>query len=578
MSRSLFVLVAVLMTADAAVGQVRLPELPYPDAVGQAANQLFYQVEQLRIVLRGMRPRPEPLGRSADQYYEEILAFTRLVPRNPPRREIERVYQPLSRRADETVAEARRAAGQNPVLFQLAARIENADRVLEQAVYSGGQPEPNHLVRVARSLDAQADELVRVVRAMVRDEPLSRQTEGLVKQFDAAVENFRRAVEQKNPPPVLQMRFAPVAAAWRPIEQSLAASAGWWEAAAVRQQAAQVRGLVAMAGQLIGSPLEPLPPIPPGPNPPGPRRAAIVTGADAGGGPHVRVYPSNRAEEFHEFFAYHPDFRGGVRVATGDVTGDGIPDVITAPGPGMPPLVRVYDGRDFRLIRQFLAFDAPYDRGVWIAAADLSGNGRADIVCGADAGAPPLVRIFDAASGRRLAEIMAYEPAFQGGVRVAVGDVNGDGVNDIITAPGAGRPVTVRVFDGRNVTNILSQFDAYAPGFGGGAFVAAGHFGRGRSMDIVTGAGGGGGPHLRIIDGMRGNLIGEFFAYDMSFTGGVRVAARDIAGEGFSEVITAPGAGIPAIIRVFDGRTRRPRYDFPAYAPDFAGGAFVAGR
>ena len=447
-------------------------------------------------------------------------------------------------------------------------------------MYSGGQVPPTQLSRVARSLDAQANELVRVVRANLRNDPLSRQVEGLVKQFNMAVDVFRRSVEQNNPPPVLQMRFAPVVAAWRPIEQTLAAAPGWWEATAVRQQAEQVRGLVAQAGQLVGSPLDPVPPPPPppGPNPRPPRRAAIVTGADAGGGPHVRVFPSSRADDFHEFFAYHPDFRGGVRVASGDINGDGIPDIICAPGPGIPPLVRVYDGRDYRLIRQFLAFDPPYDRGVWIAAADLTGNGRADIVCGADAGGPPLVRVFDAVNGRRLAEIMAYEPAFQGGVRVAVGDVDGDGTNDIITVPGVGRQVTVRVFDGRNVANVLSQFDAYAPGFGGGAFVAAGRFGRGRGMDIVTGAGGGGGPHVRIIDGMRGKLIGEFFAYDTSFTGGVRVAARDVTGDGFSDVITAPGAGIPTIIRAFDGRTRRLRFEFAAYAPDFAGGAFVAGR
>ena len=118
MSRSLFVLAALLMTADVAVGQFRPPDLPYPDAVGQAANQLFYQVEQLRIQLRAMRPRPEPLGRLADQYYEEILSFTRLVPRNPPRGEIERAYRPLERRADEVVAECRRAAAQNPALFR----------------------------------------------------------------------------------------------------------------------------------------------------------------------------------------------------------------------------------------------------------------------------------------------------------------------------------------------------------------------------------------------------------------------------------------------------------------------------
>jgi hypothetical protein len=547
--------------------------------VGQAANQVFYQAEQLRIQIRSMRPRPETLGRVADAYYEEVLAFTRLMARNPPRAEVERGYRPLDRRADEVVAEARRAGSKNPNLLQLAARIENADRMLEAAVLAGGQAPPTQLLHVTRSLDAQADELLRVARQTLGNDPLGRQLEGRVNAFNSAVAGFRRSVEQNTAAPQLRVTFAPVAVAWRLLDQSLTGYPGWWDAARLRQQAGQVRGLVELAGRLVGSPIElvpPLPPNPPGAAPPAVRRAAVVTGADAGGGPHVRVYPSSRADEFQEFFAYQPDFRGGVRVATGDVTGNGVPDVITAPGPGMAPVVRIYDGRDFRLVGQFPAFDLPYDRGVWVAAADLTGNGRADVVCGSDQGGPPLVRVFDA-SGRRLAEFTAYEPTFRGGVRVAVGDVNGDGVNDIITIPGPGRPVTVRVFDGRNVANILSQFDAYDPAFGGGGFVAAGRFGRGPGVDVVTGAGAGGGPHVRVFDGRRGNLLGEFFAYDRSFQGGVRVACRDVTGNGQADVITAPGPGMPAVIRAFDGRDRRLRFELTAYGA-FTGGAFVAGR
>ena len=568
-----FVILAI--AAGTVPAQFRPADLPYIDAVGQAANQVFYQVEQLRVQLHAMRPRPEPLGRLADTYYEEVLAFTRLMPRNPPRREVERAYRPLDRRADEVVAEARRAGGRNPTLFQIAARIEHADRLLEQAVASGGTAPPTQLLRVTRSLDAQADELLRIARQVFRNDPIGRQLEAQVRQFNAAVDGFRRLVEATAPAGQLAAAFAPVAVAWRGVDQTLTAYPGWWEAAALRQQAAQVRGLVELAGRLIGAPVDPVPqlPAPPGPVP---RRAAVVTGADAGGGPHVRVYPSSRADDFHEFFAYHPDFRGGVRVAVGDVTGDGVPDIITAPGPGMRPMIHIYDGRDFRLIRQFLAFEPPFNGGVWVAAADLTGNGRADIVCGADAGGLPLVRVFDSATGQRLTEIMAYEPGFRGGVRVAVGDVNADGSTDVITISGPGRPVLVRVFDGRNVANVLSQFDAYALDFTGGGFVAASRS-RGRRTEIVTGAGAGGGPHVRIFDGLRGGLLGEFFAYDQSFLGGVRVACRDVTRDGVSDIITAPGPGIPAVIRAFDGRDRRLRFEFTAYAA-YVGGAFVAGR
>jgi hypothetical protein len=73
-------------------------------------------------------------------------------------------------------------------------------------------------------------------------------------------------------------------------------------------------------------------------------RGIQVVGADAGGGPHVRVFDAGTGVEKFSFFAYDPDFTGGVRVAAGDVTGDGVADIITGARPGGGPQVRVFDG------------------------------------------------------------------------------------------------------------------------------------------------------------------------------------------------------------------------------------------
>jgi hypothetical protein len=158
----------------------------------------------------------------------------------------------------------------------------------------------------------------------------------------------------------------------------------------------------------------------------------------------------------HASFAQ--SFQGGVRVAAGDVNSDGVADIITAAGPGGGPHVKVFDGRSGGELRSFFAYDPAFKGGVFVAAGDVNGDGRADIVTGAGAGAGPHVKVFDGATGAELRSFMAYGPAFTGGVFVAAGDVNGDGAADIITGAGAGGGPHVKVFDGKTGAELKSYF------------------------------------------------------------------------------------------------------------------------
>src|SRR5437773_989086 len=63
-----------------------------------------------------------------------------------------------------------------------------------------------------------------------------------------------------------------------------------------------------------------------------------------------------------------------------------------------------------------------------------------------DAGGPPLVKVYDAATGTETLSFLAYDANVTGGVRVAIGDVNGDGTPDIITAPGPGGGPHIHAF------------------------------------------------------------------------------------------------------------------------------------
>ena len=88
-----------------------------------------------------------------------------------------------------------------------------------------------------------------------------------------------------------------------------------------------------------------------------------------------------------------------------------------------------------------------------MAAGDVTGDGIAEIITGAGPGGGPHVRAFTSGGGvTEVIGLYAYDPAFGGGVSVAAGDETGDGIADIITGAGAGGGPHVRVLDVSGVT------------------------------------------------------------------------------------------------------------------------------
>jgi hypothetical protein len=184
------------------------------------------------------------------------------------------------------------------------------------------------------------------------------------------------------------------------------------------------------------------------------------------------VFDAVTGTELRSFLAYDAQFTGGVRVAAGDVNGDGAADIVTGAGPGASSHVKVFDGRTGSVLRSFFAFDPSFSGGVFVAAGDVSGDGDADIVVGADSGGSPHVKVFDAGTVAVIRSFLAFDPSFSGGVRVAAGDVNGDGIAEIVTGAGPGAGPHVQTFDG--VTGaMIGSFLSGAPGFTGGVYVAA---------------------------------------------------------------------------------------------------------
>src|SRR5262249_27699357 len=126
--------------------------------------------------------------------------------------------------------------------------------------------------------------------------------------------------------------------------------------------------------------------------------------------------------------------------------------------------------------------------------------------------------------GALIRSFFAGDPSFTGGVYVAAGDVNGDHKADIITGAGSGGVPQVEVFSGTDGLP-LQSFLAYGAGFAGGVRVAAGGISGGGHIALVTGAGPGAGPHVRAFSTPSLNDLFSFFAFDPLVNAGVFVAA-----------------------------------------------------
>jgi len=265
-------------------------------------------------------------------------------------------------------------------------------------------------------------------------------------------------------------------------------------------------------------------------------------------------------------------------------SGSGTSCLVTGAGPGPEniPLVRVFDILNTSSPQaEFMPY-AGHGYGVHVTAGDVIGHGYAQIITGAGPGEVfgPHVRGFQA-DGTPVPGLnfMAYgTPRY--GVNVAAGDLDGDGFDEIITGAGPG-PVFgphVRAFDydGKSSVSPSPGVSYFAYGTRRwGVNVSGGDIDSDGFDEILTGPGPGFifGPHVRGWD-VDADHVKSIPAVSYSAYGvrryGVVVTSGDFDGDGFNEIITAPGPG-----GFFSAHIRGWNYDGDSVTP-FPGCSFLA--
>lgn len=304
----------------------------------------------------------------------------------------------------------------------------------------------------------------------------------------------------------------------------------------------------------------------------------LATVPARGGKPQVKVYNAVTGKKVGDFLAFRQSYRGGLSIAGGDVDNNGTPELVTGTGPGSAPQVSLFSFNGRATLR-FFAYLSRLRTGVNVAVADVDGNGTEDLITAPASRLSSLVRVFtyDKTKSRfiRLAEFTAHGSRFRGGVNLAAGDLDRNGLAEVIVAPATkGRGSIVELYEYDLTTNAMVRrhgFSAYDRKFSGGIEVAVSDVNGDGNREIVT-APAPGVTDVRVYSYSNRSTkrLGKFLAGSSRFRGGADLAGVDVNLDGRDEVVTSTYRdGLPGL-RVFTrqpttGKFVRTKAPYPTY-------------
>lgn len=173
-----------------------------------------------------------------------------------------------------------------------------------------------------------------------------------------------------------------------------------------------------------------------------------------------------------------------------------------------------------------------------------------------------------------VGEVFPYAN-FSGGAYVAMGDVlTGNDGSEIVTGAGRGGGPNIKIFSTGGL-ELASWFSHSKKFFVGGIDVAVGNVTGDAGSEIIAAPASSASSYVRVLT-PTGTVLKEFLAFPRSFTGGVSVTTADLDGDGLSEIIVGAGKGFTPTVRIFTGEGVFVK-EFLSYAAGFRGGIDVAG-
>lgn len=241
------------------------------------------------------------------------------------------------------------------------------------------------------------------------------------------------------------------------------------------------------------------------------------------------------------------------------------------------PEVRIFNAETLRQERSFKAFDGKFTGGASVAVGDMTGDSVDEIVVGAGPGGGPTVAIY-AKNGSLKKSFFAYAPNMKGGVNVALADLEGDGTKEILAVPYFGQ-AHVQIFNADGKREFAPKgFLAYEKIHIGGAHIAAADINNDGKDEIITSAGLNSSGHTRAFS-RTGDYIGfDIFPFAATHNGGATIAAANVNGGSDTELIFGVRSMGKAIVKAYKTTGAKDElFETTAFPSGFMGGINVAG-
>lgn len=296
--------------------------------------------------------------------------------------------------------------------------------------------------------------------------------------------------------------------------------------------------------------------------------------------PEVKLL-TNDLDYKRSFYGFDGANQNGGSIAMGDVNKDGKAEIILGTGPGDEPWVFIYSSKG-DLLNSFLAYDRAYTMGINVTVGNVhkekgkKKKQKDEIIVAPMFGGGPQVRVFNN-EGEPLADgtFYAFARDFKGGVYVAACDIDGNGRDEVITSAGRGGSPHVRLYDSRG--NYLGiDYRPFAETERGGVSIACANVDGGKEEELIMAIASFGPPEVKVYKtNSEQTILGDFNAFARTFQGGVQVTGVDVDGDKMDEIVAAPNWDGGPQIRTFEAYGKEIKSNF-VYEEDFRGGVRLA--